>query len=179
MVDEAGNHITPLAGASPNLDDDCEVEGTVRQIHKLQGVRLTFPPATPPCVCDQSVISLTVPPSQVEDLVEEDRRYISDDYKREVIETMSTQQLIDTIMINPTVHITPSYRDTGMTASYRCAIISSFEHGLIMTEGEVAGVARQSLEAQKNEGKMTASYSCGQAYMCLRLFGRIGQFWEF
>lgn len=31
---------------------------------------------------------------------------------------MSITQLIDSIMINPTVHISPSYRDTGLHASY-------------------------------------------------------------
>ncbi len=31
---------------------------------------------------------------------------------------MSTTQLIDTVMINPTVSLQPSYRDTGLTASY-------------------------------------------------------------
>lgn len=54
----------------------------------------------------------------VEDLDVEDRYYLSDDYKRKVLEHMSVPQLIDTILINPTVHIAPSYRDTGLTASY-------------------------------------------------------------
>ena len=55
---------------------------------------------------------------KVEELVDEDRKYVSDEYKREVVEHMSVPQLIDTIMTNPTVRITPSYRDTGLTASY-------------------------------------------------------------
>ena len=37
---------------------------------------------------------------------------------REVLEHMSIAQLIDTILINPTVHIAPSYRDTGLSATY-------------------------------------------------------------
>lgn len=37
---------------------------------------------------------------------------------REVLEHMSIAQLIDTILINPTVHISPSYRDTGLHATY-------------------------------------------------------------
>ena len=48
----------------------------------------------------------------------QDRTYLSDDYKRQVLEHMSIPQLIETIMINPTVHISPSYRDTGLSASY-------------------------------------------------------------
>lgn len=44
--------------------------------------------------------------------------YVSDQYKRVVLEHMSIEQLIDTLMINPTVHLSPSYRDTGLHASY-------------------------------------------------------------
>jgi hypothetical protein len=40
---------------------------------------------------------------QVEELAEEDRWYLGDDYKREVVEKMSVSQLVDTIMTNPTV----------------------------------------------------------------------------
>ncbi|KAG2426169.1 hypothetical protein HXX76_013150 [Chlamydomonas incerta] len=51
-------------------------------------------------------------------LAEADRHYLSDAYKREVISQMGTSQLIDTVMINPTVSLLPSYRDTGFTATY-------------------------------------------------------------
>jgi hypothetical protein len=44
-----------------------------------------------------------IPLRQVEELAESDRAFISDDYKREVIEKMSVSQLVDTVMINPTV----------------------------------------------------------------------------
>ena len=44
--------------------------------------------------------------------------YLGDDYKRAVLEHMSIEQLTDTLMINPTVHLAPSYRDTGLSASY-------------------------------------------------------------
>lgn len=40
------------------------------------------------------------------------------EYMKEVLEHMSIAQLIDTILINPTVHISPSYRDTGLSATY-------------------------------------------------------------
>ncbi len=55
---------------------------------------------------------------KLEDLDDADRKYVSDDYKREVVEHMSVPQLIDTVMINPTVSITPSKRDTGLSATY-------------------------------------------------------------
>jgi hypothetical protein len=40
---------------------------------------------------------------KLEDLAEVDRKYVGDEYKREVVEHMSIPQLVDTIMINPTV----------------------------------------------------------------------------
>ena len=51
--------------------------------------------------------------SSMEDIEEKDRYYLSDAYKRTVLQHMSVPQLIDTILINPTVNISPSYRDTG------------------------------------------------------------------
>jgi arginine deiminase len=47
-----------------------------------------------------------------------DRYYLTDEYKMEVLSSMSVHQLIETILINPTVHLAPSYRDTGLTATY-------------------------------------------------------------
>lgn len=54
----------------------------------------------------------------MDDLDADDRYYLSDEYKLKVLEHMSVPQLIDTILINPTVHLAPSYRDTGLTATY-------------------------------------------------------------
>eukprot|EP00177_Eucheuma_denticulatum_P005686 GFKZ01010355.1.p1 GENE.GFKZ01010355.1~~GFKZ01010355.1.p1 ORF type:complete len:474 (+),score=74.17 GFKZ01010355.1:170-1591(+) len=45
--------------------------------------------------------------------------YVSDTYKRHVIEEMGTQQLVDIIFTHPTVTVSPSTRDTGFTASYQ------------------------------------------------------------
>ncbi|PSC74328.1 Arginine deiminase [Micractinium conductrix] len=56
--------------------------------------------------------------STMEQIEEKDRYYLSDDYKKTVLKHMSVPQLIDTILINPTVNISPSYRDTGLTAAY-------------------------------------------------------------
>ncbi|KAK2079528.1 hypothetical protein QBZ16_001922 [Prototheca wickerhamii] len=65
------------------------------------------------------------PGARLEDIEEVDRYYLSDDYKRKVLEHMSVPQLIETIMINPTVRLSPSYRDTGLTASYTFAPLSN------------------------------------------------------
>ena len=54
----------------------------------------------------------------MDDLAVEDRFYLSDGYKRSVLEHMSLPQLLDTLLIHPTVYVSPSYRDTGLTASY-------------------------------------------------------------
>lgn len=51
--------------------------------------------------------------NKLEEVEEKDRLYLSDAYKLTVLQAMSVPQLIDTILINPTVNISPSYRDTG------------------------------------------------------------------
>eukprot|EP01024_Parvocaulis_polyphysoides_P038241 TRINITY_DN34286_c0_g1_i2.p1 TRINITY_DN34286_c0_g1~~TRINITY_DN34286_c0_g1_i2.p1 ORF type:complete len:491 (-),score=62.11 TRINITY_DN34286_c0_g1_i2:386-1645(-) len=55
----------------------------------------------------------------IDDIDEKDRFYLSDEYKRQVLENMSVTQLIDTILITPTVSLAPSFRDTGLTATYQ------------------------------------------------------------
>ena len=45
-------------------------------------------------------------------------KYISDEYKRHVLEAMSVDQLIDVVLTCPTVFVRPSFRDTGLTAAY-------------------------------------------------------------
>ena len=48
---------------------------------------------------------------------------------------MSVSQLIDIILINPTVHLTPSFRDTGLTASYTFQPLSN----LVYTRDQQVG----------------------------------------
>lgn len=90
---------------------------------------------------------------KLEELEERDRYYLSDDYKRTVIEAMSTTQLIDTIMINPTVHITPSYRDTGMMATYAFEPLSNLvytrDQQVTTCRGIVMGRLRSMQRAQE------------------------------
>jgi arginine deiminase len=38
--------------------------------------------------------------------------------QKQVLREMSTEQLIDSIMIHPTVTLSPSFRDTGLTSTY-------------------------------------------------------------
>ena len=58
------------------------------------------------------------------------------EYMREVLEHMSIAQLIDTILINPTVHLSPSYRDTGLSATYTFKPLSN----LVYTRDQQVGL---------------------------------------
>ena len=82
------------------------------------------------------------------ELRDEDKQYLSDQYKREVLQHMSIMQLIDTIMINPTVHISPSYRDTGLSASYTFQPLSNLvytrDQQITTCKGIVMGRLRSS-----------------------------------
>ena len=82
------------------------------------------------------------------ELREEDQQYLSDDYKRDVLQHMSILQLIDSIMINPTVHISPSYRDTGLSASYTFQPLSNLvytrDQQITTCKGIVMGRLRSS-----------------------------------
>ena len=85
---------------------------------------------------------------EASELREEDQQYLSDDYKRDVLQHMSIMQLIDTIMINPTVHISPSYRDTGLSASYTFQPLSNLvytrDQQITTCKGIVMGRLRSS-----------------------------------
>lgn len=54
---------------------------------------------------------------------------------------MDVHQLIDTILTNPTVHISPSYRDTGLTASYSVSPLSNLVYTRDQQVGEACIVA--------------------------------------
>lgn len=53
--------------------------------------------------------------ASLSDLSEADCYYLSDDYKASVVSHMSTSQLIEICLINPTVTLTPSYRCASST----------------------------------------------------------------
>ena len=78
----------------------------------------------------------------------QDKYYLSDEYKLEVLEHMSIPQLIESIMTNPTVHISPSYRDTGLSASYTFQPLSNLvytrDQQITTANGIVMGRLRSS-----------------------------------
>ena len=84
----------------------------------------------------------------MEDISVEDRFYLSDGYKRSVLEHMSLPQLLDTLLIHATVYISPSYRDTGLTASYSFKPLSN----LVYTrDQQVSGHIANSLQRPKHQ----------------------------
>lgn len=58
-------------------------------------------------------------------LSKEDMYYVGDHYKRQTVEAMSAEQLVDIIMTRPSVTLLKSYRDTGFTALYAFAPLSN------------------------------------------------------
>jgi hypothetical protein len=58
------------------------------------------------------------PDTEMDSLKPEEVHYLGDLYKEQVLEAMSTSNLIDMIMTVPTVWLKPSMRDTGFTATY-------------------------------------------------------------
>lgn len=73
------------------------------------------------CTCFPSAKDSKFPPVKDPTKTTNDAEeyYVSDQYKRQVIEEMGQQQLVDIIFTNPTVTVSPSPRDTGFTASYQ------------------------------------------------------------
>ena len=95
----------------------------------------------------------------------EDRFYLSDGYKRSVLEHMSLPQLLDTLLIHATVYISPSYRDTGLTASYSFKPLSN----LVYTRDQQASLAR--IDCTQSSQTLSAQASslsaCSGWYMSL------------
>lgn len=79
--------------------------------------------------------------------------YVSDQYKRKVIEEMGQQQLVDIIFTNPTVTVSPSERDTGFTASYHFDPLSNivFVRDQQITTRKGIVMARLSSKQRKKE----------------------------
>lgn len=87
--------------------------------YNFENRKTTTPPSSP-----NETTSL--PTSTTEQKIPDaEHYYISDKYKRTVIEQSDVQQLVDIIFTNPTVTVTPSLRDTGFTASYKFEPLSN------------------------------------------------------
>ena len=83
----------------------------------------------------------------------EDLFYVGNNYKRQVLQAMSSDQLVDIIMTNPTVTVTPSLRDTNFTASYSFLPLSNivFTRDQQITTCNGIVMANLSSQQRKNE----------------------------
>uniref|UniRef100_A0A7S0RB30 Arginine deiminase n=1 Tax=Chlamydomonas leiostraca TaxID=1034604 RepID=A0A7S0RB30_9CHLO len=97
---------------------------------------------------------------KVDELAKEDRKFISDDYKREVIEKMGVGQLVDTIMTNPTVHLTPSHRDTGLFASYTFEPLSNLVYTRDQQITTCKGIVMGRLRSQQRQREVQVMKFC-------------------
>ncbi|GBF90210.1 arginine deiminase [Raphidocelis subcapitata] len=96
----------------------------------------------------------------VQEVAESDRAYLTDAYKREVIEHMSVTQLIDIILINPTVHLTPSGRDTGFTAAYTFEPLSNLVYTRDQQITTCRGIVMGRLRSQQRQREVELMRFC-------------------
>uniref|UniRef100_A0A7S0WP51 Arginine deiminase n=1 Tax=Pyramimonas obovata TaxID=1411642 RepID=A0A7S0WP51_9CHLO len=93
-------------------DTDCNLRAR-HELEELAATRLTY-------TLDKE--------HSADDLKEEDTFYLGEKYKSEVLAEMSTEHLIDMILTVPTVHLKPSLRDTGFTASYQFNPLTNMQY---------------------------------------------------
>lgn len=102
-------------------------------------------------------LSYEVSPECEDRLSKKDMFYIGEEYKKQVLEEMSSDQLVDILLTNPTVHITPSYRDTGFRATYQFSPLSNLvftrDQQITTCKGIVMGKLRSPQRA--NEVQLT------------------------
>lgn len=98
--------------------------------------------------------------ASLSDLSESDRYYLSDDYKAKVVSAMSTSQLIEICLINPTVTLTPSYRDTGLTASYTFEPLSNLVYTRDQQVTTCRGIVMGRLRSQQRQKEVELMGYC-------------------
>eukprot|EP00882_Tetradesmus_deserticola_P013240 GHRQ01014040.1.p1 GENE.GHRQ01014040.1~~GHRQ01014040.1.p1 ORF type:complete len:341 (+),score=165.52 GHRQ01014040.1:150-1025(+) len=108
------------------------------------------------------------------ELAETDRHYISDAYKREVVSAMSTRQLIEICLINPTVTLLPSYRDTGLTASYTFEPLSNLVYTRDQQVTTCKGIVMGRLRSSQRQKEVELMSYCFKK-LGLPIAGRIAE----
>ncbi|KAF5833022.1 hypothetical protein DUNSADRAFT_10768 [Dunaliella salina] len=78
----------------------------------------------------------------------------------QVIENMGVSQLVDTIMIQPTVHITPSYRDTGLSATYTFEPLSNLVYTRDQQITTCKGIVMGRLRSQQRQREVQVMHFC-------------------
>eukprot|EP00879_Flechtneria_rotunda_P005256 GHRR01005541.1.p1 GENE.GHRR01005541.1~~GHRR01005541.1.p1 ORF type:complete len:392 (+),score=108.32 GHRR01005541.1:604-1779(+) len=94
------------------------------------------------------------------DLAESDRYYLSNEYKRRVVSAMGTSQLIEICLINPTVTLIPSYRDTGLTASYTFEPLSNLVYTRDQQITTCKGIVMGRLRSQQRQREVDLMRYC-------------------
>ena len=98
--------------------------------------------------------------------------YVSDKYKRQVIQEMGHDQLVDIIFTNPTVTICPSPRDTGFTASYQFDPLSNI---MFVRDQQITtkkGIVMARLRSSQRTSEVDIMEFCFQK-LGLNVLGRI------
>ncbi|PXF43088.1 Arginine deiminase [Gracilariopsis chorda] len=98
--------------------------------------------------------------------------YVSDQYKQAVIEEMGKQQLVDIILTNPTVVISPSQRDTGFTATYQFEPLSNI---IFVRDQQITtrkGIVMARLRSQQRQREVDIMEFCFRK-LGLDVIGRI------
>lgn len=108
----------------------------------------------------------------LEDIEINDRHYLADEYKIKVLEHMSVPQLIDTILTNPTVHLAPSYRDTGLTATYSFEPLSNLVYTRDQQITTVQGIVMGRLRSPQRNLEVSLMRFCLQK-LGLNVIGQI------
>ncbi|CAN8062886.1 unnamed protein product [Agarophyton chilense] len=98
--------------------------------------------------------------------------YVSDKYKKSVVEEMGKQQLVDIILTNPTVVISPSQRDTGFTATYQFEPLSNI---VFVRDQQITtrkGIVMAKLRSKQREREVDIMEFCFKK-LGLNVIGRI------
>lgn len=112
------------------------------------------------CYCPTQLLLLHVAPvcavpsgHKQEQLTDADRYYLTNEYKREVVSAMSTSQLIEICLINPTVTLLPSYRSVqggGWPLALGHSLISRFFNQPKQSQQHNSGKSRPCCADQLN-----------------------------
>ena len=80
-----------------------------------------------------------------------DAFFVGEEYKRSVLEAMSPEQLADVSLCGPTVHVMPSYRDTGFTARYSFDPLTNVQYTRDTAVTTARGVVLTRLRSQQRQ----------------------------
>ena len=79
------------------------------------------------------------------------RFHLSDEYKRQVLESMGHEQLIDVAFTNPTVYVQGSYRDTGISAEYSFRPLTNLVFSRDQQITTARGIVMASLRSEQRD----------------------------